>query len=95
MPDTLIRERFDYIGFVKLNVKGIPKTLIKGTERVLPLDTYVFGELQKEYDHMWNSVYYRKDLAKYMDRIFGPKDANYALLKSNKKEMGEVSTDDY
>jgi len=65
-----------FVGFATINAESIPKIYVKGDDKLVILKKHLHPKLTKEYDFMWNSVYFRKELSKNMDLLFKKKAFN-------------------
>ena len=76
-----------YQGFVTINDKKIQKIYLKGDEQVVYFnDMDISGSQKREYDYMWNGVYFRKYFSKNQELVFKKK-----LFDTKKKLVNLVS----
>ena len=88
MPGCQGTRHGGYQGFVTINDKQLDKIYLKGNERVVYFnETDISNNQKREYDYIWNSVYFRKYFSKNQELVFKKK------LFDTKKKILNLASD--
>ena len=80
-----------YLGFVRMNTEPLEDRIVGTNEKVVADVKDIGGWNSREYDYIWNGMYYRNSLTKFIDKIFFFEDRNHPIIKNNRKKMFYVT----